>query len=64
MLLEVLLLRVDLVPNTAGQGDELVGIPVHLVEASSKVIALLAGIVDVVLSETYSVPVSARSKRQ
>ena len=39
---------VNLVPNTTGESGEFVGIPVHLEETSTKVIALLAGIVDVV----------------
>ena len=41
-------LRVDLVPDAAGQGVELVGVDVHLEEPGAQVIALLAGVVDVV----------------
>ena len=41
-------LCINLVPHSAWEFNELVGIPIHLKETSAKVIALLAGIIDVV----------------
>lgn len=41
-------LGINLVPHSTWEFNELVGIPIHLEEASAKVIALLAGIIDVV----------------
>lgn len=41
-------LGINLVPHSTWECNELVGIPIHLEEASAKVIALLAGIIDVV----------------
>ena len=43
-----LALGIDLVPYPAGESDELVRVHIHLEEPGSQVVALLAGIVDVV----------------
>ena len=41
-------LGIDLVPDSAGEYNKLVRIVVHLEKASTKVVALLAGVIDVV----------------
>jgi hypothetical protein len=46
--IRILRLSINFVPHSTWELDEFIGVSIHLVKAFSKVVALLAGIIDVV----------------